>query len=144
MAQSVMSFMGIYACLSTVMFGSGFLICVCNYSFQIELIAQDFKDLDELWRHPETSTVKYRHAYLCNICMKLQDIKRYVENHIKCAHIVFNFVVLKQDLAICSSWLSLISNKLFGCVTNQIKALRFALDDRLRSWAGSELHELRN
>lgn len=93
LAQAFMSFLGVYACLSTIMFGSGFLICVCNYSFQVELIAQDFAELDELWSRTKATSVKYRYAFLCNICMKLQDMKRYVN---------FNFILEHSMKMFCS------------------------------------------
>lgn len=68
--------LGSLSFLATVMFGSGFLICICNYTFLIDLIEQDFKDLDEMWNGSSRTSIAYRHAFLENICEKMQDMKR--------------------------------------------------------------------
>lgn len=83
-AMVIQSIFGVYAFLATCMFGSGFLICICNYSFLVDLIQLDLNDLDEMWKGPSTTSVAFRHAYLYNICKKLQDMNRFVSvDHIK-------------------------------------------------------------
>lgn len=78
-ANFVQAYMGTIAILATIMSGSGFLICVCNYIWQVDLIGQDFHDLDEMWNGIKTvSTTYYRHAYLRNIFKKRQDLNKYV------------------------------------------------------------------
>lgn len=76
-ANSLMGIMGIISGIATIMYGSGFLICICNYVYQVDLIGQDVKDLDEMWDGSSTTSVAYRHAFLCNVCRKLEDMKRY-------------------------------------------------------------------
>lgn len=76
-AQAIMSLIGLYGNFVTVLVGSGFVVVVCNYTFQIRLIAQDFDDLDEMWNHPRETTADYRYAYLVNVCKKLQDMNGY-------------------------------------------------------------------
>lgn len=79
-ASVIQGVLGIFAGLATIMYGSGFLISVCNYNFHVHLIAQDFQDLDGMWNGSSQTTVAVRHAYLSNICWKLQDMERYNKN----------------------------------------------------------------
>lgn len=68
--------LGSYAFLASIMFGSGFCICISSYNVLVDLIGQDFADLDEMWNGSSTTSVYYRHAFLRNICQKLQDLER--------------------------------------------------------------------
>lgn len=76
LAQFAMGLMGMFGTFATVMYGCGFLICLCNYRFQVNLIAHDFLELDEMWANAETTTAQYRYAFLCNISEKLKDMRR--------------------------------------------------------------------
>lgn len=69
---------GLYGGLATIMYASFFLVCICYYTIQADLIGEDLKDLDKLWAGKSTASVAYRHAYLKNICMKIQDMHTYV------------------------------------------------------------------
>lgn len=77
-ANAVQAHMGIYYGLATMMYPSVFLVSICYYRFQVELVGEDFKDLDKMWNGTSTTSVGYRHAYLRNICHKLQDMHTYV------------------------------------------------------------------
>lgn len=76
-ANVLMVLLGIYALMSSCMYGSGFIIIVCNYSFLVNLIEQDLKDLDAMWSdvNKNQTTLQYRHAFLRNICTKVQDLR---------------------------------------------------------------------
>lgn len=70
-----------FAILATIMSGSGFLICVCNYIWQVDLIGQDFEDLNEMWKGSNSVSIAYRHEYLKNIFKKRQDMHKYFFGH---------------------------------------------------------------
>lgn len=66
--------LGTYACVATVIYGAVVLFCICNYTFQVDLIAVDFQDLDRMWDGKNDIPVEYKHAFLKNMCKKNQDM----------------------------------------------------------------------
>lgn len=70
----VQGFMAFYAAVATIMFGATFILCIANYNIQVDLLAEDFKDLDKMWNGTIVVSVAYRHEYLKNICRKRQDM----------------------------------------------------------------------
>lgn len=75
-ANAVMTVMGIFAALGTILYGAVFIFAIRMYSLQINLIGQDFKDLDEMWAEGSTVSLRHKQSFLKNICNKRQDIRK--------------------------------------------------------------------
>lgn len=75
-ANAVMIVMGIMATLGTIFYGAIFIYAIRMYSLQVNLIGQDFKDLDDMWADGSTVPLRYKQLLLRNICLKRQDIKK--------------------------------------------------------------------
>lgn len=73
-----MSVMGMYAASGTIFYGALFIYCILMYALKVDLIGNDFKDLDEMWADEASVPLHFKHAYLKNICKKRQDLKKYV------------------------------------------------------------------
>lgn len=56
------------------MYGYALLICICNYKIQVDLIGQDFKDLDDMWSVTGSVRLASKHAFLINVFRKHQDM----------------------------------------------------------------------
>lgn len=70
--------MGMLAAFGVMLYGTSFVVVVFNYLFKVDLIREDFKDLDEMWHRTNAVSMEYKRAYLKNICMKRQDMKKFV------------------------------------------------------------------
>lgn len=68
---------GFWACICTVIYGTCFITVIGSYTMGAELLAEDFRDLDEMWTGKIQVSVAYRHAFLRNICRKRQDMNWY-------------------------------------------------------------------
>jgi len=66
--------MGSYAGAATVVFGSGVILIIFNYTFQVDIIAEDFIELDEMWKN--NIPLETKRSFLRNICRKRQDMNR--------------------------------------------------------------------
>lgn len=75
--QAMMSQVGVFCNSGFAFFGTLFVVIVCNYSILVKLVAQDFSDLDEMWKDPTTTTELQRYLYLLNMCKKLHDMNKY-------------------------------------------------------------------
>lgn len=69
--------MGIYSDFGTILYGLLFINLIMNYKMGVELLAEDFKNLDKMWTGEVEATIAYRHAFLRNICIKRQDMNLY-------------------------------------------------------------------
>lgn len=69
---------GFYAATATVIYGAASIFCISNYIFQVDLIAEDFIELDSMWNGKNNIRVAYKRAFLKNICKKRQDMNKYV------------------------------------------------------------------
>ncbi len=58
------------------MYAMTFISFVMNYRTKAELLAEDFKDLDEMWMGKVNVSLEYKHAFLRNICIKRQDMNK--------------------------------------------------------------------
>lgn len=67
---------GCYAVLGTILYGASFILAVLLYSLHINLIEEDFKDLDDMWMEGSVVPLVHRRYYLTNICKKRQDIQK--------------------------------------------------------------------
>ncbi len=75
-ANIVMSVLGLFAAVGTVLYGATFIYAILMYSMQVDLIGQDFRDLDSMWAEDSTVLLTCKIRLLRNICEKLQDIKK--------------------------------------------------------------------
>lgn len=64
---------GCLSCLLTMFFSMIFAFCILNVSVHVDMINEDFTELDEMWRNKCSTSEKRRYAFLRNICMKIQD-----------------------------------------------------------------------
>lgn len=79
-ANLILATLGLLAADGVAFYGCGFVYCMGNYSMQIDIIGEDFKDLDEMWTDETAVPIAYKRAYLKNICMKCQDMEEYGRN----------------------------------------------------------------
>lgn len=75
-ANGIQSILGVYADLQTILYGTTFACCICIHSFIVDLIEEDFKDLDEMHSGGSNVPLAYRRAFLKNILLKQQDINK--------------------------------------------------------------------
>lgn len=76
-ANVVQAELGLHGTIASISYELIFIIIISNYSIFVNLLAEDFKDLDKMWTDEIKVTVAYRHAFLLNICKKRQDMNRY-------------------------------------------------------------------
>lgn len=57
----------------TMYYVLSFGFCIVHISLRVDLIQQDFSDLSGMWANERHS--RYRHAFLRNICVKVQDVE---------------------------------------------------------------------
>ncbi|XP_037039489.1 uncharacterized protein LOC119076688 [Bradysia coprophila] len=72
-ANSFITVAGVSAAFTFLSVLFNFLMAIFNCSTQVDLIEDDFQQLDTLWKHPKTTTLVQRHMFLRNICQKCQD-----------------------------------------------------------------------
>lgn len=75
-ANTVMTSMGVFAALGTVLYGALFVYAILMYALLVDLIGQDFKDLDDMWAEGSTVPLAHKQSFLKNICKKKQDTKK--------------------------------------------------------------------
>lgn len=75
-ANIVMSTMGILAYFFSVFYGQAFIFCIFNFSVQVDLIGEDFENLNEMWTDTVGMNIPYKRAFLRNICIKCQDMNK--------------------------------------------------------------------
>lgn len=73
----VQTFMGGYSVYSTIIYGAVMIFCISNYILQMDLIGEDFQELDRMWKRGNDVSIAYKHAFLKNLCKKRQDINKY-------------------------------------------------------------------
>lgn len=74
-ASGIMTVLGIYAIVGTEYMALSFVFVIMNYGPRVDILEENFNELDKLWRHTSSSTVSYRHVYLRNICRKYVDMR---------------------------------------------------------------------
>lgn len=74
-ANAIMATAGVYAIFATVHMGMSFVAVIMNYGPRVDILKDNFNELDELWRDTSTSTLQYRHMFLRNICRKYVDMR---------------------------------------------------------------------
>lgn len=74
-ASAVMMTGGLYATFGTEYIVLAFVVVVMNYAVRVDILEENFHELDELWRDTSTSTLTYRHLFLRNICRKYIDMR---------------------------------------------------------------------
>lgn len=78
-ANTIISGLGMFAGLGTILYGAVFIYAIRMYSLLVNLIIEDFKDLDNMWADASTASLRHKQLLLRNICNKQQDIKEYRE-----------------------------------------------------------------
>lgn len=77
-ANVVVSIIAGFGALGTILYGGLIIFGILMYSSQINLIGQDFKELDEMWAEDSSVSLAYKQSFLKNICIKRQDIQKYI------------------------------------------------------------------
>lgn len=72
-ANSYFALGGLLAYLISIFYSLIFAFCIVIVSLHVDLINEDLKELDEMWKSKRKTTEKYRHAFLSNVCKKVQD-----------------------------------------------------------------------
>lgn len=74
-ASSILTITGMYSIFGTEYILLTFVVVVMNYAPRVDILEENFHELDELWRNTSTSTLAYRHLFLKNICRKYIDMR---------------------------------------------------------------------
>lgn len=85
-ANFMQAIMATYAVFCVANYAISFIIIICSYNLQVNLLEEDLKDLDEMWSGKMEVSLAYRRAFLINICKKRQDMNWYDFN-IMCARL---------------------------------------------------------
>lgn len=74
-ASGIFITLGMYAIFGTEYMALSFVFVIMNYAPRVDILEEDFKELDVLWSNPSKSTLAYRHLFLKNICRKYVDMR---------------------------------------------------------------------
>lgn len=91
----VQAIIGFYAATAIIIYGVIFIVSIRGYDFHVNLLAEDFQDLDNMWNGIINVSVAYRHDYLRNICEKRQDMNKYDFVMIKSTYYVLSLQLLE-------------------------------------------------
>lgn len=74
-ANLMMSVNGVLAVCGTIFCATTYILLIANYTVQVELIGDDFNNLDEMWAD-QKQPLQHKQAFLRNICMRCQDMDK--------------------------------------------------------------------
>ncbi|XP_037039490.1 odorant receptor 67d-like [Bradysia coprophila] len=78
-ANAITTVAGLWCLFTYLSIFCSFLMAIFNCSTQVDLIEDDFRQLDALWSHMKTTTLVQRQMFLRNICQKCQDRDNFID-----------------------------------------------------------------
>lgn len=54
---------------------------ILTYDVEVNILGENFNELDEMWTNHRNVSLAYRHAFLFNMCKKRQDMNKFVNRH---------------------------------------------------------------
>ncbi|XP_037039267.1 uncharacterized protein LOC119076575 [Bradysia coprophila] len=103
-ASGIMGTLGVYAIFGTEYMALTFVAIVMNYGPRVDILNENFDELDKMWLTNSSSAAEYKHSFLVNICRKYADMREYI-NEVKLIfdqklYIFFVFAYLSQILCL--------------------------------------------